>query len=325
MKVLFVQRDPGRGGKSVEEIYEGLFDDLKNTLNVERYTYRDDINKFRNIRNIYALSPDVVHITSDMYWICLLLPGLKTVLTIHDIGRYTGLVGIKKWLYRQLYFYWPTIFASAIITVSEFTRKELLGIISNKVKKKVCVIHNPVPTTFQAFPTLDPPGQNVILQVGTGVHKNLESVIRALVGLPYSLNIIGRLSDVQKKLLDNYAIQYRVFENLSYGDVYKCYLACDLVTFISHYEGFGMPVIEAQAAGRPIIISRHASLPEVAGAGAHYINQIDNAEEIQKAIEKVLMDDSYRRFLVQEGYKNIERFSREKILGQYLSLYSSLK
>ena len=59
--------------------------------------YRDDINKFKNIKRKYlCLSPDVVHITSDMYWICLLLPGLKTVLTIHDIGRYTSLVGNKE-------------------------------------------------------------------------------------------------------------------------------------------------------------------------------------------------------------------------------------
>ena len=84
-------------------------------------------------------------------------------------------------------------------------------------------------------------------------------------------------------------------------------------------------VIEAQAAGRPVITSRHASLPEVAGAGAHYIDQIDNIEEIQKAIEKVLNGQYYRRFLVQEGYRNIQRFSREKIVEQYLSLYSSLK
>ncbi len=324
MKVLFILRDPKRGGKSVEEIYRNLYSDLKKLIEIEWYIYRDDKGILNNIRNIYATSADVVHITSDMYWISFLLPGIKTVLTIHDIGRYSGLVGFKKWLYRQLYFVGPSIIASAIIVVSGFTQRELSKVIFKKRMRKVRVIYNPLPNLFrnQIISTEFRSGH--VLQVGTDAHKNLDVVIKALIGLPYKLIIIGPLTQQHILLLENNAIHYQNFENVSYEKVYELYMKSDIVTFISSYEGFGMPIIEAQASGRPVITSKLSALPEIAGNGAHFIDQIEDIEEIRQAIMKVMEDQEYRNVLIRDGLKNIRRFSREKIVDKYLNLYKEI-
>jgi glycosyltransferase involved in cell wall biosynthesis len=254
----------------------------------------------------------------------LLLPGKKTILTIHDVGRYSGLKGIKKWLYYQLYFFWPSLRANAITTVSEFTKGELNKLVSKTVFKKITVIHNPVPLLFENRPVLPIGQKGTVLQVGTGFHKNLESVILAMTGSDYTLNIIGSLTSDQITLLEKCKVKYNSFMNISYEEVYNCYVNSDVVIFISQYEGFGMPVLEAQACGRPVIVSSLASLPEVAGMGAHYIEQYDDTTEVSEAIKKVFQDDDYRKELVERGLANVQRFSREKIIRAYLDLYKAM-
>ncbi len=78
--------------------------------------------------------------------------------------------------------------------------------------------------------------------------------------------------------------------------------------FTSLYEGFGLPILEAQAAGVPVIASNVSSIPEVAGNGALLVNP-NNFSEIADAIVKVLTIDNLRKELIQNGLRNAKRFS----------------
>lgn len=78
--------------------------------------------------------------------------------------------------------------------------------------------------------------------------------------------------------------------------------------FPSFYEGFGLPIVEAQACGCPVICSDASSLPEVARDSALYGNP-DKVEDFEHAIIKLYNDDTLRNQLIEKGYENIKRFN----------------
>ena len=82
--------------------------------------------------------------------------------------------------------------------------------------------------------------------------------------------------------------------------------------FPSLYEGFGLPVLEAQAAGVPVVTSSTSSLPDVGGEGALYVDPL-SFESIAEGIHKALTLDEEDRDVLQEKMKeNLKRFSWEK-------------
>ena len=98
------------------------------------------------------------------------------------------------------------------------------------------------------------------------------------------------------------------------------YADCDLVSFVSVGEGFGVPILEAQASGRPLITSDLSPMREVAGEGACLVDPSDVAA-IRAGIRKIIDDADYRRQLVARGLKNAARYSPATVGGRYLELY----
>ena len=86
------------------------------------------------------------------------------------------------------------------------------------------------------------------------------------------------------------------------------YSAADLFAFPTLYEGFGIPVIEAQRCGTPVLTSCCSALPEVGGNAAIYVNPYD-VEDIARGMLQVLQDLALSKKLSVEGRKNAERFS----------------
>ena len=87
----------------------------------------------------------------------------------------------------------------------------------------------------------------------------------------------------------------------------------------SLWEGFGIPVIEAQACGVPVVVSNTSSLPEIVGDSAILINPED-IDSIADGIKKVLTDEKKRSDLVKRGFVNIKRFSWQKCAKQTLGV-----
>ncbi len=95
------------------------------------------------------------------------------------------------------------------------------------------------------------------------------------------------------------------------------------LVYPSLHEGFGFPVVEAQALGVPVLTSNRSSLPEVAGDGALLVDPTDE-ESLARALERLITDPALRRRLVQQGYQNVQRFSWERAATQVLDILETL-
>ncbi len=119
--------------------------------------------------------------------------------------------------------------------------------------------------------------------------------------------------------MDEYKIEYEGFVNLSEEQLFEKYKDCDLLFFASTYEGFGMPIMEANIVGRPVITSNLYSMPEVAGNAALLVDPFN--DDIRNGILKIINEDSLRDDLITKGFKNADRFTLENIAEDYLQLY----
>ncbi|MCA9946042.1 MAG: glycosyltransferase, partial [Anaerolineales bacterium] len=89
------------------------------------------------------------------------------------------------------------------------------------------------------------------------------------------------------------------------------------VLYPSLYEGFGFPVLEAQACGTAVLTATTSSLPEVAREAALLVNPLNTAA-ITQGMQRLVQDEAYRQELVQRGFENVKRFSWEETAVQLL-------
>lgn len=266
---------------------------------------------------------DVNHVIGDVHYLAIALPGERNVLTVHDCAPLNRLRGWKRELLRLLWFEWPARRVRVVTTISETTRGELARWLSPSLASKIRVIHNCVRREFQFRPKTFDSSCPVILQVGTGWNKNVECVARALAGIPCHFEIVGELRGGQKNLLDELKLNYRALGKLSDVELVAAYERADLLLFASLYEGFGLPIVEAQATGRPVITSDRSAMPEVAGTAALFVNPED-VDSIRSALTRLINDAALRQSLIAAGIENVKRFRPETIAAQYAALYREL-
>ena len=93
----------------------------------------------------------------------------------------------------------------------------------------------------------------------------------------------------------------------------------DVFVFPSFYEGFGLPVLEAQVVGTPVVASNTSSLPEILGNSALLVNP-KNPEEIAEAIYKIIANPDLKENLIKKGQENVKRFSWLKCAEETLKI-----
>jgi glycosyltransferase involved in cell wall biosynthesis len=322
MKITYYFREYRKGIFSIETLFDSILDQLDRSVNAVRFTVTSSARLLSLIRAFFRQG-DLNHITGDVNYLALVLKGSKTVMTIHDIGHYEyTLRGWRKLLYKKLWFEWPLKNVARITTVSEFTKDKLVHTFGID-PRKIQVIYNPVPAMFKAQEKAPVEGRIKILQIGSGANKNIERLMEAVKDMPCELILVRAYDQVLAEQLKKANISCSWHFNLSQEEVYRCYVDADLVFFASTYEGFGMPIIEGQAVGRPVITSNMASMPEVGGEGVCLVNPL-SVEEIRVAIDKISSDVAYRNALIQKGFKNIERFRVDHIAHAYMKVYQEL-
>lgn len=323
MKVVFIYRRRRTGAYSIEEVFHTIANELRKHVEVIEYETGTRWDMLRDVWRLWTIRADLYHLTGDINYFVPLLPHKKTVLTVHDIGHYLyGLRGFKRWIYKWLWLLWPIRAARAVTAVSKETRDNIvrhLGILGNRIETiENChsAVFKPVSRPFNVTCP-------VILQVGTKSYKNVPRLIEALRGVRYQLVLIGQLDATLTQKLGECGVDYVNRVNLTHGEIYQQYVECDIVSFISIGEGFGVPIIEAQASGRPLITANASPMREVAGDGACLVDPLD-VSQIREGICKVIADADYRDQLVERGLRNAARYSPATISGQYLDLYRRL-
>lgn len=320
MKVALIYRKPGSGGHSIEEIFKTLAGELRRTVEVVEFDVGRRRNVIQDALRLRRLRADIYHITGDINYFTFMLPRARTVLTVHDIGHYlSGLRGVKRLAYKWLWLLIPFRAARQITVDSEETRKnvvEHLGIPRNRLELIAPCHGSQFKFVRRPFNDAAP----TILQVGTAPHKNVPRLAEALKGLPCRLVIIGRLNKELAAKLQDCGIDFVNKSNLTHEQIYIEYVNCDLVSFVSLGEGFGVPILEAQATGRPLITSNLSPLSDVAGDGAHLVDPLD-VQMIKEGLEKIIRDGTYRESLISRGLTNAARYSPAVTAHRFLELY----
>jgi glycosyltransferase involved in cell wall biosynthesis len=223
---------------------------------------------------------------------------------------------------RYFWFTGPMRRAAIVTTISQTTKDELrkwVGELADKVE----VIPNCYRSEFRATARSFSKETPVALQVGTGWNKNLERVAQSLQGTRCRLEIIGNLKDAQRAMLKTSGVDFIELGQISHDAVAEAYRRCDFVIFASLYEGFGLPILEAQATGRPVITSNRSSMPEVAGDGALFVDP-ESTMSIRNAVDSLLHDEGLRNSLIEKGYQNVVRFSPDVVASKYAALYERI-
>jgi glycosyltransferase involved in cell wall biosynthesis len=103
-------------------------------------------------------------------------------------------------------------------------------------------------------------------------------------------------------------------------DLPALYSLATLFAFPSHYEGFGIPVLEAMACGTPVVCADNSSLPEIAGDAALLVEASDT-DALADAMQRLLVDISLREKLIQRGHEQAKKFTWEKAARRLLGVY----
>jgi glycosyltransferase involved in cell wall biosynthesis len=173
-----------------------------------------------------------------------------------------------------------------------------------------------VPKTFNAQ-------KPRILQIGTKENKNIRNLARALKGIQCELHIVGALDTETQMILQDNKIDFKTYVNLSFDELKNQYEQCDMVAFVSTYEGFGLPILEACAVGRPLVTSRISPMDEIGDNAACKVNPY-NVFDIRRGVLKVIEDEAYRDELVNNGWAMRYKYSIDNITNQYASLYDAI-
>jgi glycosyltransferase involved in cell wall biosynthesis len=323
IKVVLIFRQKAPGRYSIEELFHAVLNELRHYVEAEAYEVGSPWHVLLDVWRLRKMRADIYHITGDINYLVLFLPWRKTVLTVHDIGHYLyGLKAIRKWIYKWLWLLLPMRIARAVTVVSTETRANIvrhLGLRGVRIE----VVTNCYSTLFHFVPRPFDKEKPIILQIGTQSYKNIPRLIEALRGIPCRLVLIGPLDSALIELLQVCGIDYENYQNITHEEVFQKYVECDMVSFVSIGEGFGVPIIEANAVGRPLITSNVSPLSDIAGDAACLVDPLDVCQ-IREGILRLIEDKATRETLVANGLRNAERFSPAATARKYLTIYERL-
>jgi len=267
----------------------------------------------------------------------------KLVVTIHDLIHLTD-PGVRRTLAARFYarpmFHLVARRADCIIANSEFTKQQIVEHLAVS-PSKVSVAYLGVNERFrphdhhEAFlraASLLGVSRPYILFVGNlKPHKNLKTLLQAFAQIgahsDFDLELVilgddrkwkpGLVGESTRLGLGERVIFAR---HVPYRDLPCVYAAAEILAMPSLIEGFGLPVLEAMACGTPVVCSRAASLPEVAGDAAEYCEPA-SVDDLAMALERVLRSSQLQVTLRSKGLERAKLFSWEEFARRHCEVY----
>ena len=288
---------------------------------------------------------DVVHLAALGFPVATRRP---LVVTVHDMGPFTHpeyFALSPPWIYRrslrQL-----VAQADAIICVSQASAGELVSYVSrtfgHNLSDRVRVIHEGVEPRFFTTPDRDclsevrglpEPDVPFLLTAGKiSPRKNVQGVVEALAVLakdiPHHLVVVGGEGwDMETvfQVIDSSGISERVhlIGYVTDEQLQALYHSATVYVHPSLFEGFGLPVLEAMAAGCPVVTSNLSSLPEVAGDAAILVNPLD-ADEIAEGIHRICENTAFSGDLADRGRARARSFTWSRCAEQVAEVYRTV-
>ncbi len=280
------------------------------------------------VNNLKRDGIDLYHGLSNEMPVGLFHSGVASVVTIHDVAFRTfpdmyhwhdRLIYDQKWRYACNH-------ADRIICISECTKRDVMNFY-NVPGHKIDVVYQPVNNRYYEKREFSPAEEPYMLYVGSvNSRKNLLGAVKALEMMPKDLQILlvvvgggGSYMNQVKEYVSQHAMDHLVkWEGSINGDaLHKLYANAQLFVYPSFYEGFGLPVVEAQLCGCPVVTSNVSSLPEAGGTAALKADP-HSVEEIRDCMLKALTDSDFRTKIIAEGREYAMKTFHPSVLARQL-------
>jgi glycosyltransferase involved in cell wall biosynthesis len=337
--IVLVQRDEVRMREILRECRNVLVIPLPTTM----FRYRGLLLLYEQLFLPMLLLWKKIDVVHSLHYTHPLFSPCPRVVTIHDLTflLYPRLHTLGRRMIMPFFIKHAVKHAEALIFVSDATRLDAERLIpsSGNLRHVIPLGVDPrgfdidaqeTKTVLRKF-SVDRP---FVLFIGTlEPRKNIVRLIRAFDQIAIEhpdllLVLAGKLGwdshDIfAAQQASNHRDRIRHLGFVAESEKKALLVACEALIYPSLYEGFGLPVLEAMAAGAPVITSNISSLPEVAGEAAILVNPF-SFEEIASALRSILVDDARRRDLGNLGKRRATNFNWPNAASQTYAVYKSV-
>lgn len=307
-------------------------------------------------RLINLYKPEILHLTNGFsvpFFLNKKQKKLKIILTIHDLIPLTPfcefMSGIDRFIFKKFLDY-SIRQADTIISVSETTKKDIYHFFPKA--KNVTTIYNGIESVFfppnitemkwKEIKNKYQLNDNFICYLGGfAPRKNVISLVKAYSQIndkypDYQLVICGKFSDnpeIKKTIneIQEFAInkniknKIKILGYLTLPEKNALLTKAKFFTYLSLYEGFGLPILEALSVGTPALTSKHSAMEEIAKKYAVYANPRSIEDIAKKMDELIVFYPDYKKRAEEAKTKLIPQFNWKKTGGLYIKEYLSLK
>ncbi len=305
----------------------------------------------RMIKSVRRERLDLLHVHSPASPPLLDCPVLITVHDILPFARESAITGYRLRVWRLLWSYvlytMTLIRVRWIICVSNATREGLCQLFP-ELRHKTMVMHSGVDEVFRepveggglelVRSRLDLPRRYILYSGSIRLDKNITGLLRsftllrqrdpAMENLWLVMEIIAQDVEVEmlRRGLTQLGIDHRVriVRDASEEERRVIFHDARLLVVLGRAEGFGFPILEAQASDVPVVAADAGALPEIAGENGAMLVDPENMESLVGIIERMLSDQELRAWLVEQGRGNLARFEWTRAAGQLIQIYNYL-